>query len=330
MGRGFRACNGEIRPRTTGRARPCAAAGADADSIPAEAACPHGLPVGAASSVRAAVAVFLRISRRRCVPTVANERHDLGTEDEVILPAELLLPQASEAVDKNLSRGSLHAIAGHRLRRPAAVGRRVGPDGKVDLVFVQERGQRHAGTLRTMVLEDRMQSDDGDLTTIEDPMHAHGLGQSVGNASRTQHLERLDQNDLATQRVEQDGLVGVEPIDGFQLRRSHEIHLHSPLVHSAPLVRSRHRSVFRGTRHRATPDYIRPVRNATVLSSPERRTSALTGLDATTRHSAESYMRSRPWRRFGKSRKRRRRAISPSSATKSAEPIEVFGLPSTP
>ena len=52
---------------------------------------------------------------------------------------------------------------------------------------MQERGQRCTGPLGIVVLEYRMQTDNGDFIAIEDPMHAHGLRQTVRNASRTQH-----------------------------------------------------------------------------------------------------------------------------------------------
>jgi hypothetical protein len=73
---------------------------------------------------------------------------------------------------------------------------------------------------RLVVLEHGVKPEYNKGRVSESFCDTHGLRQSVGHASRTKHLERVNEHDLASQIREANCLLGVEPGGRFEFKGS--------------------------------------------------------------------------------------------------------------
>ena len=83
------------------------------------------------------------------------------------------------------------------LRYAAAAVGSVHADGEGPAVLVDE-GLQRLDRHHVMVLEDRVQADDGQLGRREGLAHPLGLRQAMGHTGRAQHLEGVQQHHAAT------------------------------------------------------------------------------------------------------------------------------------
>ncbi|PRD38468.1 UNVERIFIED_CONTAM: hypothetical protein NCL1_03853 [Trichonephila clavipes] len=107
-------------------------------------------------------------------------------------------------------------------------------DREVDAVLVQEGLQRyrsHGG----VVLEHGVQSDHRHLVGRELGVHAFRLRQAVGDTARAEHMEGLQHNDPAAQRLQGQRAGGVEPLRDLQWR----CRAQQRVVHGGPPVVAR-------------------------------------------------------------------------------------------
>ena len=89
-----------------------------------------------------------------------------------------------------------------------------------------QRHRRHGGVM----LEDRMQADDGHAMTAQPFMQRLRLRQSVQHATRAQHLEGMQDHDPASQASQGQRLRGVEPPVHLEFGRQRRvIHRHRRL-----------------------------------------------------------------------------------------------------
>ncbi len=125
--------------------------------------------------------------------------------------AEDLVAEPSLPVDDDRRRRPLHGVRPHRLRDRITLGARfVHSDRKSNPVLVQECPERRKAH-GFVVLEDRMEPDDGYRGTgevLRDPL---SLRQSASNAARAEHLEGVEQDDSPSKAFESERLDGVEP-----------------------------------------------------------------------------------------------------------------------
>src|SRR3546814_1816897 len=138
--------------------------------------------------------------------------------------AEMLRAAVALTVDQHEGRRALHPIARHRDRQTARFSRRVDADREGDAIF-GEKGLERCRALGFVMLEDAVQTKHDDIVTAEAFMDAGGLRQAMADAAGAQHLERLDDDHPAVQRIERRRRIGVEPLnrlDRGRLSRSEE------------------------------------------------------------------------------------------------------------
>jgi hypothetical protein len=111
----------------------------------------------------------------------------------VALLSEAMMHDAAIASDQNAGRRSLHSISPHGNGYRRALGRFIDSDWKAQPVFVDKRFQRyrrHGGVM----FKHGVQSDDLEVGMFEEVEGALRLRGSVSDASRTQHLKRMQKN----------------------------------------------------------------------------------------------------------------------------------------
>jgi len=82
---------------------------------------------------------------------------------------------------------------------------------KTQPVFMDKGGQGH-WRHRLVVLEHRMQANDDNALLREPLMHRLCLWHAVADTAGTEHLERMQNDDAATQGIQRQRLWGVEPL----------------------------------------------------------------------------------------------------------------------
>jgi len=162
-----------------------------------------------------------------------RQRHNLRSKADVVRMAKIVTPEPPSPVKNKERRRALHLIGRERLRWSFPIGL-VDPDREWPAIFALEDLQRLLGH-HLVVLEDRVQADDGHLIRAEPLANPPRLGQAFRHATGTEHLESYQDDHLALELSEGHRLVGVEPARDGEFGRGLWVeHFRSPAVDAAP------------------------------------------------------------------------------------------------
>ncbi len=156
------------------------------------------------------------------MPGFKHQGGDLGSDHQVFDLAKVLVTQTALGIDQAQAGSAAQAIGAHGLRDRILLPGSVHAHGKIDAVFVQKGFQGHRRH-RGMVFKDGMQTDHRDLFGWEHGLDALGLRQTVGDATRAQHLKGFQHHDLAAQGCKAQVLVGIEPALDLPVRSRSEV-----------------------------------------------------------------------------------------------------------
>ncbi len=153
-----------------------------------------------------------------------RQSHDLRSQPKIINLAQIMASQSALPVEYQQCRRALHAVGGHRLRQARFTGHftghftgRIYADRKFPAVLLDKRFQSERKH-RSMVLENRVQSDHRHRIAVETRSKAACLGQSMGNASRAEHLECQDYGDTPLQCSQRRRIDRIQPTGDLEFR----------------------------------------------------------------------------------------------------------------
>ena len=129
---------------------------------------------------------------------------DCGAGGEILDSSETVRAQAAAAIDEEQAWCAAQLIAPHGLRDRIPIAGGIHADWELDSEFVKKNFER-LGSHRVVILEDRVQTNDGDGTPVEMLEEPGGLWCAVKHAAWAQHLEGMNHDDLPAQIHERKG-----------------------------------------------------------------------------------------------------------------------------
>ena len=166
----------------------------------------------------ATVSLLLAICRGQSGNPFRERHRNLRTEHEIGLDTKGLVDEVAVAPDQDRGRRAAQREALHRDRNMRMFVRKVDSDGRRDPVFMEE-GLERDGRHRRMMLENRMNADDGEFGLTEDLVELVKLRDRVRYATRAKSLQGMQEHRSATQTCERDRPGRVEPLADGEFRR---------------------------------------------------------------------------------------------------------------
>ena len=169
-------------------------------------------PVGCGSDLL--LAIFddpCNRGRETATVSLRDQETEQQSEFKIIHRTHTMGADVSRTVDENRCRRTTHAIRLHRRGYRCSRYRNINTDWMGHLVLVQE-GFKRDWPHRLVVLENRVQADDGKIIRCKSAMQLFSLWNRVADTTRTQHLEGMQQDDVPAQTFKSRWFCCVEPL----------------------------------------------------------------------------------------------------------------------
>ena len=153
-----------------------------------------------------------------------QELADGAANAEIVFLSEEMKALAALAINQDQCWGTFHFVGAHREWTTTFRVGSVDTNRKSQPIFINENRQRFRRH-DIVVFKYRVQTGHSDIGSIELPLNTLRLWNAMMDAAGAQHLEGMQHNHLAAQRVKIEWARSVEPLDdlqrwsGFERRR---------------------------------------------------------------------------------------------------------------